>query len=74
MIVVDRIEADRAILTMGGERVEVPVAFLPAGAAEGTVLRLTVDQAAGAQLRAELEDRLARLQDRNQTSSNEFDL
>lgn len=40
MIVVDRIEGDRAILEIDGETVEIPRAALPPGAQEGSRLQL----------------------------------
>lgn len=46
MIVVDRIEGTRAVLEIGGERVDVPLAALPEGTAEGDVLLVTRQPAA----------------------------
>lgn len=59
LIVVDRIEADRAILEVGGETVELPVSALPAGAGEGTVLAFVIQDAAA--LRADAQARLDRM-------------
>lgn len=39
-IAVDRIEGERAILDVGGELIEIPAAALPAGAVEGSRVRL----------------------------------
>ncbi len=56
---VDRIEADRVILDLGGERIEVPLAFLPPGATEGSLLQLSL--ADDAAVRSAAEARLDRL-------------
>lgn len=40
MIVVDRIEGNRAVVEFDGELVEIPASALPAGTAEGAVLQL----------------------------------
>lgn len=60
MIVVDRIEGDRAVLEIGGETVEVPASALPPGTREGATLVLVAsgDEAAVRQAAA---DRIARL-------------
>jgi len=44
MIAIDRIEADRAILDIHGEIVEVPLAALPPGVQEGDLLSFTAAQ------------------------------
>ena len=62
MIVVDRIEADRAILLMAGEAVVVPLAALPEGTAEGAVLAFTRLESEEATRLARAEERLRRLQ------------
>jgi hypothetical protein len=61
-VAVDRIEGDRAILDFGGELVEVPLAALPAGAAEGSLLTLSLVDAAPSidEARARLERLRAR--------------
>jgi hypothetical protein len=41
MIVVDRIEGERAVLEGGGERFELPASLLPPGTREGDVLTFT---------------------------------
>ena len=60
MIVVDRVEGDRAVLEVNGEIVVFPASALPAGAVEGSVLELSrgdaSDLLAAAQARI---DRLA---------------
>lgn len=59
MIVVDRVEGDRAVLELLGELIQVPAAILPPGAGEGSVLVLSLGDE-----RARLdvaEARLARL-------------
>ena len=43
LVTVDRIEAGRAVLTDERHQVEIPAAWLPAGAIEGSALRLTLD-------------------------------
>lgn len=45
MFIVDRVEGDRAVLEIGGERVDVPLAALPAGTREGDRLLLTREPA-----------------------------
>ena len=60
-IVVDRVEGDIAVLDVDGTQVDLPAAALPAGAGEGTVLSLIVDNEAGDAARAAGEARLARL-------------
>ena len=61
MIVVDRIENSIAILEVEGETVEVPVAVLPNGAQEGSILEFTLCDDQGTELQRENEERLARL-------------
>ena len=41
MIIIDRIEGQRAILEVGEEFIEVPITILPTGAKEGDSLALT---------------------------------
>ena len=41
MIIVDRIEGDRALLEMGGEIIDVPISALPDETKEGEILTLT---------------------------------
>ena len=59
MIVVDRIEGDRAVLEIDGEGVVIPASALPAGAGEGAVLILSLGDSAA--VLAEGEARLKRL-------------
>lgn len=54
-IVVDRIEGDVAVLEVGGTTVDVPVAALPEGAREGSVLALTLQDSDSADMAARLE-------------------
>ena len=61
MIVVDRIEGDRAILEVGGELIEIAAAELPEGSHEGSVLSLMMCNDAAAILQRENEERLERL-------------
>lgn len=70
MIVVDRIEGERAVLEMDGEVVDVPLSVLPAGVKEGDVLAVSV-QAADA---ATGEARLARLKSRTPQGGGTFNL
>lgn len=65
MIIVDRIESQRAVLVMDGETVEVPRSVLPDGVAEGAVLAFTSSPGDEAEARAQAADRLARLQQRD---------
>ena len=64
MIVVDRIEADIAVLEIGGQTFHLPVSALPPGAGEGSVLVLSLDQASTASRRQQAEQRLERLRQR----------
>lgn len=73
MIVVDRIESNRAVLVFGTETVEVPASALPAGAGEGAVLCLVRDEAAEATRRQEAQARLDRLKAAD-TLPDEIDL
>lgn len=59
MITVDRIEGERAILDIDGELVEIPLAALPPGTAEGAGLALVA--ASVDDVRAEGAARLARM-------------
>jgi len=63
MIVVDRIEGDRAILEIEGESVEVAVAALPNGCREGSVLAFSVCDEQGSKMQRDNEERLARLRE-----------
>lgn len=70
-ISVDRIEGDRAVLDVRGEQVEIPAAALPPGAAEGSLLSLSLADDAGAL--AEEEARLERLKKKSPPKMS-FDL
>lgn len=59
MIVVDRVEGDRAVLEVDGEFVDVPASVLPAGAVEGSVLVFGLGDASARLARA--QERIARL-------------
>ena len=74
MLVLDRIEGGIAVLLFEGHRVELPEAALPAGAKEGAILRLELDQSAEARVRAENEARLARLRARSPRKGGPIDL
>jgi hypothetical protein len=47
-MIVDRIEGSLAVVEVDGGTVDLPAAWLPAGAAEGSVLRVEVEQDSGA--------------------------
>ena len=75
MIVVDRIEGDYAVVELGGRRVDVPLAELPAGVREGD--QLTFQVLAAAPDAASLEEaaaRLERLKARTPQGPGSFDL
>jgi hypothetical protein len=74
MIVLDRIEGDRAILMVGQERMEFPVSALPAGAKEGDVLTFVRDEAATIARSGDGEARLARLRARGPQGPDSMDL
>jgi hypothetical protein len=59
LLFVDAIEDDEAFVLLGEKRWSMPRALLPAGAKEGTWLRLTVDPSQ--KLDGEIEARRARL-------------
>lgn len=65
MIVIDRMESGRAVLDVGGERVEIPTSALPPGVSEGDVLRLTPDPPATQHRRQAAQARLDRLASRD---------
>ena len=65
MIVVDRIEGDRAILVIGQEQVEVPSVILPEGTVEGAILELHRRADLEAKTLEEARARLERLQARD---------
>jgi hypothetical protein len=73
-VVVDRIEADRALLSDGTETIDVPVAWLPVGVREGTVLTFLADSTGTTDALAAAEARLARLRARNADTPTDFDL
>jgi len=59
VIVIDRIEGNRAVLVMGAETVDVPTSWLPEGASEGSVLSLAIGD--DSDIRAAAEARQERL-------------
>lgn len=63
MIVIDRIEGDRAVLEFDGELLDIPASALPPGAAEGALLKLVEEDSKDA--RAEARSRLDRLKARD---------
>jgi len=65
MIIIDRIENDRAIVEIGGEMIEIPCSELPNGSKEGDVLVLSLNTEAVGNLKKDNEDRLKRLRERD---------
>ena len=74
MIVLDRIEGDRAILLVDGQTIDLPASVLPAGSKEGDVLRFAADPDATAARLNDAEARLARLRARSNQGSGSMDL
>jgi len=74
MIVVDRIEGERAVLSFGGELIDVPLAALPKELREGDVLAVSRDETARAGILTEGEARLERLRARSEKGPDTFDL
>ena len=67
MIVVDRIEAERALVEFDGEVVEIPVSALPRGSTEGALLVLQPAKGddSAMKLSNEAVERLERLRSRD---------
>ena len=61
MIVIDRIEGNRAVLEIDGEMIEISTNALPADCREGAVLSFTLCDDGGADLQRENQERLERL-------------
>ena len=61
MIVIDRIEGNRAILEANGEIIEIAATILPPGSVEGDVLELKFCDGAKAKIQSDSEARLERL-------------
>ena len=61
LLFIDAIEDDEAVVLLEDRRDRMPRALLPAGAGEGTWLRLTVDRARQSEVEDEIEARRARL-------------
>ncbi len=61
MIVIDRIEGNRAILEANGEMIEIAATILPPGSVEGDVLELKICDDAKAKIQNDNEARLDRL-------------
>lgn len=59
-IVVDRIEGDMAVLSIGNDTYDIPLVALPEGISEGQSVRFELD--ADGPSRQRVADRLARLQ------------
>ena len=71
MIVLDRLEGNRAVLDIDGEKVEIPAAALPEGAREGAVL--TLGLSTDTSRLSEAQARLERLRSRD-VLPDEFEL
>ena len=65
MIIIDRIEGDRAILEVDGEMLEISARLLPSGSAEGSFLSLNLCDDAAADMQRDNEERLARLREQD---------
>ncbi len=63
MLIVDRVEGERAVIEIDGAVISIPARLLPAGASEGSVLRLEID--ADATRLREAQARLERLKSRD---------
>jgi hypothetical protein len=61
LLFIDAIEDDEAWVLLEDKRYRMPRALLPAGAGEGTWLRLTVDRARKLEVQDDIEARRARL-------------
>lgn len=66
MIIIDRIEEEMAVAYSGDIRIEIPLAELPEGTREGSVLRATdsgyeLDLEAEAERRARIASKMKRL-------------
>ena len=61
LLFIDAIEDDGAWVLLEEKRYRMPRALLPAGAGEGTWLRLSVDRARKLEVEDEIEARRARL-------------
>ena len=70
MIVIDAIDGDWARLELNGEVITVPTKLLPEGALEGAVLALTLCDNGASDLHRENEERLKRLQERDDGEMN----
>ena len=70
MIVIDAIDGDWARLEVGGEIITVPARLLPDGAKEGAFLALSLCDNGEADLQRENEERLKRLQERDDGEMN----
>lgn len=76
MIVVDRLEGDRAVLEVDGELIDFPASALPPGTREGAVLVLRASPADTARRLDEARARLERLRQRTPPGADddEFEL
>jgi hypothetical protein len=61
LLFIDAVEDDEAQVLLEDKRYSIPRALLPAGAGEGTWLRLTVDRGRKLEVQDEIDARRARL-------------
>ncbi|MDX9719136.1 MAG: DUF3006 domain-containing protein [Myxococcota bacterium] len=71
-IVIDRIEGAIAVLDVDGEIIDFPLAAMPEGAKEGSVLQFGI--VSDKQIRAAAAARLERLRARSQDDEDEVEL
>ena len=65
MIVIDRIEGNRAIVEFDGETLEIPASLLPSGSSEGDILSLKLCVDAATDMQRDNEERLERLREQD---------
>jgi hypothetical protein len=72
-VTVDRIEGGFAVLTDGDTQCDMPIAWLPAGVAEGSAIRFALDPEAEAGLLSRVQDALSSLKSKD-SSGGSIDL
>lgn len=70
MIVIDAIDGDWARIELGGKVITIPSQLLPSGAQEGATLALSLCDNGGADLQRDNQERLKRLQERDDGEMN----
>ncbi len=70
MIIIDAIDGDWARIELNGEVITIPSTLLPEGATEGAILTLSLCDSGETDLQRENEDRLKRLQERDNGEMN----